>query len=188
MFNGKIYLWLLILLLAPALSACGGSTPALSPTTVAQATRVISRAKSTATPDPSTDPLKLLKGSVGSFEGGDSGDTTIYKVVSYDDYNYSIWPANREIPLGWRDEGKVGTRKECMDYAMQRMREIFSLPRPGAVAATRTSLAEVTATPDTSNGAAEPTATTGGEAGTGEPTATTEETGSGTPTAEDNQP
>jgi len=193
---GKIYLSLLILLPALALSACGGSAPAPTPTTIAQATTGTSLPEVTATPDPSTDPLKLPKGSIGSFgggdRGGDSGDTTIYKALVDHDQDYSIWPANRENPLGWYDAGKVGTRDEVMAYIDQRKREIFGLPKPTpttiAQATTGTSLPEVTATPDTSSGATELTATTQGEAGTAEPTATTEDTGSDTPTAEDNQP
>jgi MbtH protein len=32
-------------------------------------------------------------------------DNTIYKVVVNHEEQYSIWPAEREIPLGWRDVG-----------------------------------------------------------------------------------
>jgi MbtH-like protein len=34
-------------------------------------------------------------------------DTTIYKVVVNHEEQYSIWPAERENPLGWRDAGKT---------------------------------------------------------------------------------
>lgn len=43
-------------------------------------------------------------------------DTTIYKVVVNDEGQYSIWPADRENPLGWRDEGMEGGKKECRAY------------------------------------------------------------------------
>jgi len=33
-------------------------------------------------------------------------DKTIYKVVVNHEEQYSIWPAYRENPLGWRDAGK----------------------------------------------------------------------------------
>src|SRR5438067_191401 len=103
MFKVKRYTSLFILLLLVLiLSACGDSTPAPTPTTVAAPTPVAE-----ATPDTSTEALKLLKGSMGSM-GEDSGDTTTYKVVVNDEEQYSIWPANRELPLGWRDVGKVG--------------------------------------------------------------------------------
>ncbi len=40
-------------------------------------------------------------------------DNTIYKVVVNHEEQYSIWPADRENALGWRDAGKSGTREEC---------------------------------------------------------------------------
>lgn len=46
----------------------------------------------------------------------DQEDTTIYKVVMNHEEQYSIWPAERENPLGWRDVGKSGRKQECLDY------------------------------------------------------------------------
>ncbi|MBV8517915.1 MAG: MbtH family protein [Acidobacteria bacterium] len=46
----------------------------------------------------------------------DSEDTTIYKVIVNDEEQYSIWPANRENALGWRDAGFQGTKTECLAY------------------------------------------------------------------------
>jgi MbtH protein len=46
----------------------------------------------------------------------DREDTTIYKVVVNHEEQYSIWPADRENPLGWRDGGKSGTKQECLDH------------------------------------------------------------------------
>ncbi len=43
-------------------------------------------------------------------------DTTIYKVVVNHEEQYSIWPVDRENPLGWRDVGKSGLKKECLEY------------------------------------------------------------------------
>lgn len=43
-------------------------------------------------------------------------DTTIYKVVVNHEEQYSIWPAHRESPLGWRDVGKTGLKPECLEY------------------------------------------------------------------------
>jgi MbtH-like protein len=34
-------------------------------------------------------------------------DMTIYKVVLNHEEQYSIWPADHENPLGWRDVGKA---------------------------------------------------------------------------------
>jgi MbtH protein len=43
-------------------------------------------------------------------------DTTTYKVVLNAEEQYSIWPAERENALGWRDGGKSGTKEECLSY------------------------------------------------------------------------
>lgn len=43
-------------------------------------------------------------------------DTTIYKVVVNDEEQYSIWPADRESPAGWRDAGKAGPKPDCLAY------------------------------------------------------------------------
>ena len=46
----------------------------------------------------------------------DEDDTTIYKVVVNHEEQYSIWPADRENPPGWRDASKTGLKAECLDY------------------------------------------------------------------------
>jgi MbtH protein len=43
-------------------------------------------------------------------------DRTIYKVVVNHEEQYSIWPADRENALGWRDAGKTGLKSECLAY------------------------------------------------------------------------
>ncbi len=43
----------------------------------------------------------------------------IYVVVVNGEEQYSIWPAGRQIPLGWRAEGKQGSKAECLDYIEQ---------------------------------------------------------------------
>lgn len=53
-------------------------------------------------------------------------DTTIYKVVVNHEEQYSIWPAGRELPLGWRDAGKHGKKSECLDY----IKEVWTDMRP----------------------------------------------------------
>ncbi|MER5770044.1 MbtH family protein [Streptomyces sp. NPDC001985] len=37
-----------------------------------------------------------------------------YRVVLNDEEQYSVWPADREIPAGWRAEGTTGGREECL--------------------------------------------------------------------------
>lgn len=46
-------------------------------------------------------------------------DTTTYRVVVNHEEQYSIWPADRDLPLGWNDAGKSGTKKECLDHIEQ---------------------------------------------------------------------
>ena len=53
-------------------------------------------------------------------------DTTIYKVVVNQEEQYSIWPADRELPLGWRDAGKSGPKAECLEY----IKEVWTDMRP----------------------------------------------------------
>jgi MbtH protein len=53
-------------------------------------------------------------------------DTTIYKVVVNHEEQYSIWPADRSNPLGWRDAGKVGSKTECLAY----IEEVWTDMRP----------------------------------------------------------
>lgn len=53
-------------------------------------------------------------------------DTTIYKVVVNHEEQYSIWPAYRELPLGWRAVGKEGLKDECLAY----IEEVWTDMRP----------------------------------------------------------
>lgn len=53
-------------------------------------------------------------------------DTTIYKVVVNHEEQYSIWPLNRNNPLGWRDVGKSGPKSECLEY----IKEVWTDMRP----------------------------------------------------------
>ena len=39
-----------------------------------------------------------------------------YRVVFNHEEQYSIWPTDREIPLGWNDAGKSGTKQDCLDH------------------------------------------------------------------------
>jgi uncharacterized protein YbdZ (MbtH family) len=43
-------------------------------------------------------------------------DNTTYKVVLNQEEQYSIWPADRENAPGWRDEGRTGSKRECLDH------------------------------------------------------------------------
>lgn len=46
-------------------------------------------------------------------------DAIEYKVVLNHEDQYSIWPADRENPAGWRDAGKTGSKQACLDHIEQ---------------------------------------------------------------------
>jgi MbtH protein len=53
-------------------------------------------------------------------------DSRIYKVVVNAEEQYSIWPANREVPAGWREVGKSGFKDDCLAY----IKEVWTDLRP----------------------------------------------------------
>ena len=53
-------------------------------------------------------------------------DTRIYKVVVIHEEQYFIWPADRELPKGWREAGKSGSKAECLAY----VKEVWTDMRP----------------------------------------------------------
>jgi len=57
----------------------------------------------------------------------DEEDKTIYKVVVNHEEQYSIWPVDRENPLGWRDAGKSGRKPECLAYVKEVWTDMRSL-------------------------------------------------------------
>ncbi|MGH9456223.1 MAG: MbtH family protein [Thermoanaerobaculia bacterium] len=56
----------------------------------------------------------------------DPEDKTIYRAVVNHEEQYSIWPADRELPLGWNDAGKVGTKGEVLEW----IKEVWTDMRP----------------------------------------------------------
>ncbi len=56
----------------------------------------------------------------------DTEDTTIYKVVVNHEEQYSIWPAYRDNPLGWKDAGKSGPKANCLEY----IKDVWTDMRP----------------------------------------------------------
>jgi MbtH protein len=59
---------------------------------------------------------------VGEFDE----DDTVYEVVVNAEEQYSIWPADRELPLGWNKAGKSGSKAECLAY----IEEVWTDMRP----------------------------------------------------------
>jgi len=43
-------------------------------------------------------------------------ENAVYRVVVNFEEQYSIWPDYKQIPEGWREAGKVGTKAECLAY------------------------------------------------------------------------
>ena len=60
------------------------------------------------------------------MNSNDQEDKTIYKVVVNHEEQYSIWPAYRENPPGWRDAGRVGSKAECLAF----IKEVWTDMRP----------------------------------------------------------
>ena len=59
----------------------------------------------------------------------DEHDLTEYTVVRNAEEQYSIWPADRQLPLGWSEVGKRGPKRECLEY----IREVWTDMRPPSV-------------------------------------------------------
>jgi MbtH protein len=60
-------------------------------------------------------------------EGSEAGaNGAVYDVVTNEEEQYSIWPADRPPPSGWTTVGIRGSREECLD----RIAEIWTDMRP----------------------------------------------------------
>ena len=53
-------------------------------------------------------------------------DDFLYDVVINEQEQYSIWPADREKPLGWKRVGKTAQKAECLAY----IKEVWTDMRP----------------------------------------------------------
>lgn len=56
----------------------------------------------------------------------DAEDTTTYRAVVNHEEQYSIWPTARDLPPGWRDAGKQGSRAEVLAF----IEEVWTDMRP----------------------------------------------------------
>ncbi len=57
----------------------------------------------------------------------DNNDVSLtFKVVVNHEEQYSIWPVDKENPLGWKDVIKRGTKSECLAY----IKEVWTDMRP----------------------------------------------------------
>jgi MbtH protein len=46
----------------------------------------------------------------------EDNDDRRYMVVLNDEEQYSIWPTGLSMPAGWRGDGTVGTKAECLAH------------------------------------------------------------------------
>jgi MbtH protein len=65
-------------------------------------------------------------GGAGDHMSDEAEDTRTYKVVVNHEEQYSIWFADRELPAGWREVGKTGSKTECLAY----IEEVWTDMRP----------------------------------------------------------
>jgi MbtH protein len=49
-----------------------------------------------------------------------------FNVVVNDEEQYSIWPVDHDLPLGWRTDGTTGTKTECLSH----IEEVWTDMRP----------------------------------------------------------
>jgi MbtH protein len=56
----------------------------------------------------------------------DTHDHTVYRVVVNHEEQYSIWPEYKDIPNGWREVGRTGTKDDCLAY----IKDVWTDMRP----------------------------------------------------------
>ncbi len=56
-------------------------------------------------------------------------DEQTWRAVRNHEEQYSIWPVGRELPLGWEDAGKTGSRDECLAF----IKEVWTDLRPASL-------------------------------------------------------
>jgi MbtH protein len=49
----------------------------------------------------------------------DDAGEAVYRVVVNHEDQYSIWPVGRDLPAGWREAGKTGSKAECLEHINQ---------------------------------------------------------------------
>jgi MbtH protein len=50
----------------------------------------------------------------------------LFEVVLNDEEQYSIWPVEKAMPLGWKKAGKQGSKEVCLSY----IKEVWTDMRP----------------------------------------------------------
>ena len=49
----------------------------------------------------------------------DLEDKAAHRVLINDEDQYSVWPANKDVPIGWRDTGFSGSKAECLEHVKE---------------------------------------------------------------------
>lgn len=58
----------------------------------------------------------MQNSSIPSTEDSIDSSTELFHVVRNAEEQYSIWPAWRELPLGWELCGEAATKESCLDW------------------------------------------------------------------------
>jgi MbtH protein len=58
----------------------------------------------------------MMAGYLRRAKMGIDDPDAVFKVVINDEEQYSIWPAERSLPLGWRAAGVEATKNECLAF------------------------------------------------------------------------
>jgi uncharacterized protein YbdZ (MbtH family) len=66
------------------------------------------------------------EGAIMSLTDAGVKEIIAHRVIVNQEGEYAVWAANREVPPGWRDVGKGGSKSECVAY----IREVWSKTRP----------------------------------------------------------
>jgi len=72
-----------------------------------------------------TEPTSVVPWGLGMTGADDSG-SELFDVVANDEEQYSIWPAGRDIPAGWRVSGPRDSKEKCLAY----IKEVWTDMRP----------------------------------------------------------
>ncbi|HNQ89128.1 MAG TPA: MbtH family protein [Verrucomicrobiota bacterium] len=72
-----------------------------------------------------------------------SEEIQTYRVVCNHEEQYSLWPADQPLPLGWVDAGKTGPKDDCLSF----IKAVWKDMRP--LSLRRTSPQSPRPTPDT---------------------------------------
>ncbi|GAA3491227.1 MbtH family protein [Streptomyces cremeus] len=54
-----------------------------------------------------------------------------YSVVRNGEEQYSVWPADREVPQGWQVAGLSGSKAECLTYIEEHWNDMRPLSLRG---------------------------------------------------------